>query len=451
MKLITNKFGLAKITKTFTETFGLSRAVAISAMGLIVLFMLVVGFWFCHFAPPTTIIITSGPEGSVFQTTAGKYAKILARNGVTLKILNSQGSLENLKRLDDPACRVDIGFVQGGVTNGVNTRKLVSLGSIFYEPILVFYRGTATVELLSELAGKRLAIGSAGSGTHALALTLLAANGIEPGGKTELSDLEGEAAATALVEGKVDAVFLMGDSASPQVMRQLLHTSGIQLMDFTQADGYTRRISYLHKLELPKGCLDFGKNLPAHDVQLIGPTVELIARPALHPALFYLLLDAAREVHGNATLLQQRGEFPAPLEHEFQLSADARRYYTSGKSFFYRFLPFELASLVNRILVVFVPLVVVLVPGLRLIPALYKWRIRLGIYRWYRVLLALEKELFAEGAFHRKDEFVKRLNQIEEAVNKMKVPASFADQFYGLRGHIRFVREQLQIDRERKI
>jgi len=444
MKLA-NKLGFSKVMTTFTEIFGLSRTIAISVIVFIVLAILVLGFWFFHFAPPTTIIITSGPEGSIFHTNAIKYGKILAHNGVTLKILTSQGSLDNLKRLGDPACRVDIGFVQGGMTNGVDTSKLVSLGSVFYEPILVFYRSTPTIELLSELDGKRLAIGSEGSGTHALALKLLAANGIEPGGKTELSNLEGEEAAMALVDGKVDAAFLMGDSASPQVMRKLLHTSGIQLMNFTQADGYTRRITYLHKLELPKGCLDFGKNLPAQDVQLIGPTVELIARPSLHPSLFYLLLDAAREVNGNASVLQRRGEFPAPLEHEFQLSADASRYYTSGKSFFYRFLPFSLASLINRILVVFVPLVVILIPVLRSIPMLYKWRIKLGIFRWYRALLALEKELFAQNSIQRNDEFAKRLNEIEDAVNKMKVPASFADQFYGLRGHIDYVRERLQI------
>ena len=439
-----NKFGFAQFMTTCGETFGLSRAVTICALIFSSLLMLAVGFWFVRSAPTKTIIITSGPPGSLFHTNAVKYAKILARNGVTLRILPSQGSLENLKRLSDPSCQVDIGFVQGGLTNGVDTSQLVSLGSVFYEPILLFYRAPAPIELLSELRGKRLAVGSDGSGTHALTLSLLAANGIQPGGSTELLDLEGEAAASALVTGKVDAVFLMGDSASPQVMRQLLHTSGVQLYDFTQADGYTRRISYLNKLELPKGCLDFGLNLPPHNIQLIGPTVELVARPTLHPSLSDLLLEAAREVHGKASLLQRRGEFPAPLDHEFQISTDARRYYTSGKSFFYRYLPFWLASLANRILVVFVPLVVVFIPGLRLLPMLYKWRIRLGIYRWYRALLALEKDLAMPGAGSRQAEFEKRLNQIETAANKMKITASFAEQFYVLRGHIDFVRARLK-------
>ncbi len=441
---ITDKFGIPKMMTTCTETFGFSRKVAAAALIFVAAFILTLVIEFIRFAPPRGIVITSGPEGSIFNSNAVKYAAILARHGVTLKILPSQGSAENLARLGDPAGRVDIGFVQGGVTNAANTAELVSLGSVFYQPILVFYRGTGTVELLSGLAGKRLTIGSAGSGTRELSLKLLAANGIEPGGNTELLEMEGDAAAMALMAGMVDAVFLMGDSASAQVIRKLVRTDGIQMYDFTQADAYTRRIVYLDKLRLPKGCLDFGKNLPAHDIQLIGPTVELIAKPDLHPALTYLLLDAAREVHGNATLFHARGAFPALLEREFPISADARRYFTTGKSFFYRFLPFGLASLVNRMLVVFVPMLVLLIPGLRLIPALYKWRITLGIYRWYRALLALEREIFRQDAHHKKDEFLRRLNQIEETVNKMKVPASFADQFYALRGHIAFVRGRLQ-------
>jgi hypothetical protein len=226
-------------------------------------------------------------------------------------------------------------------------------------------------------------------------------------------------------------------------MRQLLRTPDIRLFDFAQADGYTRRIHYLNKLELPKGSIDFGENIPAHDVYLVGPTVELIARANLHPALTDLLLEAAREVHGRAALLQRRGEFPAPLEVDFHLSDEARRFYTSGKSFLYRSLPFWLASRVNRILVVFVPMIFVLIPGLRFIPAVYRWQIRLRIHRSYRALLVLERESFAPSTPEKRKEFLRQLDHIEKVVNKMKVPASFADQFYGLRGHIVFVRDRL--------
>ena len=437
------KFGLTKIQATFMEVFGLSRAVSLSAILLISLVVIFAVFWFFHSAPPDTLTITSGPKGSIFEANAEKYAKILERDGVKLKILPSQGSLENLKRLLDPSFRVDIGFVQGGVADGLNIDKLVSLGSISYEPLLVFYRGDRSVDLLSQLSGKRLAIGPVGSGTRSLALKLLAANGIEPGAATTLVDLGPEDAAKALIEGNVDGVFLMGDVASSQLMRKLLQTPEIHLFNFTQADAYARRILYLNKLTLPKGSLDFGKDIPAHDVYLISPTVELIARSDLNPALSDLLLEAATEVHGKAGLLKRRGEFPAPLEHEFRISSDASRFYKSGKSFLYRSLPFWLASLLNRILVAFVPMIVVLIPVLRIIPALYRWRMKLRIYRWYRVLLVLEQDLSANLTPEQREELLGRLIHIEKEVNKMKMPASFGDQFYGLRGHINFVRNRL--------
>jgi TRAP-type uncharacterized transport system substrate-binding protein len=435
--------GFTRVVGIFTETFGLGRAAAISAILLIASVTLFAVFWFFHSAPPHTITITTGPEGSAFQKSAEKYRAILARSGVKLKMLPSAGSLENLNRLGDPAFRVDIGFVQGGVTNGINTANLVSLGSVAYEPLFVFYRGAAPLDLLSELSGKRLAIGSVGSGTRFLASSLLAVNGIEPGGATTLLDLDAEDATRALIAGTVDAVFLTSDSASTQNMRDLLRTPDVRLFNFTQADGYARRIHYLNKVELPQGAIDFGKNIPAQDVYLVAPTVELIARTKLHPALVDLLLEAAREVHGNATLLQRRGEFPAPVEVDYHLSDEARRYYASGKSFLYRSLPFWLASRVNRILVAFVPMLFVLIPGLRLIPSAYQWQIRLRIYRSYRALLTVEREAFPNITPQEREALLTRVNHIEKTVNKMKFPASFADQFYGLRQNIIFVRSKL--------
>lgn len=421
----------------------MSRALALTVVALAGLLIFFSFFWFFYSAPPHTITLTSGPPGSSFQTNAEKYRVILARKGLTLRIHPSEGSLQNLQRLNDPVIDVDVGFVQGGMTNGPARFKLVSLGSINYQPLLVFYRGSNTVALLSEFKGKRLDIGPEGSGTRALALALLRLNGIEAGDTTVFVDLGAVDPAQALFDGRVDALFLMGDSASPQLMRRLLREPGVQLFNFTQADGYTRHFSYLNKLELPKGCLDFGKDIPPHDVYVLGPTVELLARPTLHPVLCDLLIEAAREVHGSASLLRRKGEFPAPLEQDYPISIEAARYYKSGRSFLYRSLPFGLANVVNRVLVVFVPLLVVLIPGLRAVPILLRWRVKLRIYRWYRALLSVERELLRPLTAEQRAQLLVRLGEIEKAVDKMKVPASFADQFYGLRGDIGFVRERL--------
>jgi hypothetical protein len=272
-------------------------------------------------------------------------------------------------------------------------------------------------------------------------MELLKANGIDQSNAT-LLDMSGEAATWALVDGKADAAFLMGDSATPGDMRSLIWTPGVHLFDFIQAEAYSRRYPYLNQLVIPMGALDFGKNVPAADIHVVAPTVELVARDTLHPALSDLLIEAAKEVNGRATLLQRAGEFPAPVEHEFRLSEDAKRYYTSGKKFLYRYLPFWLATLADRFLVIFVPVVVLLIPGLKLVPALYSWRIRSRIYRWYGILIALERTLLSQHSGPERAETLKKLDDIEAAVNRMKIPLSYADQFYVLRDHISFVRER---------
>jgi TRAP-type uncharacterized transport system substrate-binding protein len=423
------------------------RDLALTVVPFVVL--LAVTLWiasrFVHPAPPNTITISAGAEGSTFALVAERYRKILARQGVTLKVLPSQGSLENLKRLADPKAPVDIGFVQGGLAGQVDTGELHSLGSIFYTPVYFFYRAPKPIARLSELSGRRVAIGREGSGTRVLAATLLRANGIEGKDKdaTKLLDLEGTAAEDALQARQVDATFLMGDSAAFANVRELLHSEGVRLFDFRQADAYVRRFRYLTRLEVPAGAFDIGRNLPAEALTLISPTVELIARSDLHPALSDMLIEAAREVHGRSNLFQKAGEFPAPLEHEYRISDDASRYYKSGKTFAYKHLPFWLASLVDRIVVVLVPLLVLLIPGLKLLPSLYRWRVNRRIYRRYAELMALERAAFAQTTPDERTDLLRRLDKIEEQVIKLKLPGSFAEQGYILRQHIGFVRARL--------
>lgn len=392
-------------------------------------------------APPSTLTISTGPKGSTFWNAAQKYKAILARNGITLNVLESEGSVQNLLRLADPKSGVDVAFVQDGLASKVPD-GLVSLGSVAYVPLAVFYHGPAATRL-SQFEGERLAIGAQGSGARELALALLKANGIEPGGATQLLPLSGDDAARALVEGKVDAAFLSGDSAQPPVMGRLLRMPGVRFFDFTQAAAYTRRFPYLTAVTIPMGAFDFGHNLPPKPMYMVAPTAELVARDSLHPALSDLLIEAAKQVHGRATLLQNAGEFPAPRAQDFPISDDAARYYKSGKSFLYRVLPFWLASLADRLIVLLVPIIVVLIPGLRLVPSLYAWRVKSRIYRWYGALIALERASMADTSPAERRALVRQLDTIEESVNGMKMPLAYAEQFYVLREHIGFVRSRL--------
>lgn len=432
-----------KIWAKLTEIYGHSVLMfAVWVIGLIALIGLAI-FMFVDSAAPTSLIMTAGEEGSIFHRNALKYKTILAREGVTLTILPSNGSIDNLNTLADKRIKVDVGFVQGGIAEKSQVDGLMSLGSIAYQPVMIFYRGESKA-LISDFAGLRLHVGEPGSGTRALALRILKENGIVAGGKTQLIDLASADPVADLLQDKVDALFVMGDSVSLQLIRTLVKTPGINIFNFDQADGYTRRIKYLHKLVLPEGSIDLGKNIPVNDLNLIAPSVELIARDDLHPALSDLLLDAANEIHGAATLFVKRGEFPNVTSQEYRISPDATRYYKSGKSFLYRDFPFWIASLINRILLVLVPLLLILIPAIKLAPSIYRWKVQLAIYPFYKALLELERDAFSAAIdADKRQHIMENLDQLEVRLSKVKIPAAFADMFYGLRGHINFVRTRL--------
>ena len=438
------KIYLARIFSKLTALFGRGLVVTMSIIIFLAIVAVVATLMFIDSATPNTITITSGPTGSSFEKNAQKYKTILAKEGVTLKIIPSDGSLDNLKKLTNPKEKVDVGFVLGGEVNGVNIDHLVSLGSINYQPLMIFYRGK-TKALISDFIGMRLDIGEEGSGTRLLAQTLFKANGIEPkkDGTVLVDHIPGDYV-KALLEKRVDAIFVMGDSTSTDMMRELLHSPEIHLFNFTQATAYARRNNNLNKLDIPRGALDFGKDIPSEDTYLIGPTVELIARDNLHPALSDMLLEAAREVHGTPGLFKKRGEFPVAQEHEFPISPDATRYYTTGKSFLYRTFPFGMASIIARVIAVIVPLGLVLIPAIKLAPTIYRWKMETKINKWYRVLLNLERDAFSQSIEENKRrEFLHQLDHIEHSVSKIIVPARFGNLLYGLREHIDFVRGRL--------
>ena len=403
------------------------------------------GWHFVRSAPPSKLTIAGGPAGSRFNMVAHQYQKILAQNGVTLDIVPTKGSLDDLNRLLSAHSGVDIALVQSGIASAaeIETSNLKSLGSMFYVPLIIFYRSPTALERLSQLRGFRIAIGPPGSGTRFLALALLKANEITEGGRTQLLDLEGEAAKKALLDRQVGAIFLTGDSAATTTIRDLLHSPGIQLLDFSQADAYVRRFPYLSKLELPQGSFDLGENLPATSFTMLAPTAELLAHSSLHPALSDLLIEAATEVHGRANLLQKAGEFPTPRAHDFPISADAARYYKSGKSFTYRYLPFWVASLFDRAVVALLPIFLVLIPALRYLPALYNWRVQSHINRRYRQLMELERQSLGALTPDERAVLIEELAQIEKSVIAHKTPGSHAEQLYVLREHMQFVRNNL--------
>jgi len=413
----------------------IALAVAVAVLAL------VVAFHFVEPAPPDRVVMSSGTVDGGYHMFAQRYKEILARDGVTVDLRISAGSQENVSRLLDQSSDVEVGFFQGGSAFATNAPSLRSLGSIYYEPLWVFYRGPE-IHDFGGLNGKRLAIGPEESGARALALQLLAVNAtVMP--PTALLPESGLKANEMLLQGELDAVFIVGPPESPLV-EQLLSAKGIRLLSLERAEAYTRRFPYLTKLILPRGVFDFVSNKPAQDVTLVSPTANLLSRDTLHPALAFLLMRAAREIHGPPGLLNRMGDFPAPLNSEFPLSSEAERYFTSGPPFLQRYLPYWIAVMVDRLWIILLPALALLVPLMRIIPPLYRWRVRSRIYRWYAQLEDVEFELEEDVSPERLRELLERLDQIESSVNHINTPLAYSDELYTFRHAVNLIRNRVQ-------
>jgi TRAP transporter TAXI family solute receptor len=417
------------------------------AVGLPAAALIAALFWaaslFVQPAPPKTIVMTTGAESGAYHGYAQRYREILARHDISLELRTSSGSVENLKRLKVGAASV--GFIQGGSATAIDGEGLLSLGSMYYEPLWLFYRDRGVLDRVGQLRGKRLAIGAEGSGTRKLAMQVLAANAMD-GDTDKLLPISGDAAAEALRQGQADDAFVIA-GADAAVVRKLLGMEGVRLMNFAQAGAYVKRFPFLSSVTLPRGAVDLVRDVPAEDVTLIATTANLVVREDIHPALIGLLLQAATEVHDDPGMFQRHREFPAPKDPTFEVSKDAERYYKSGPPFLQRYLPFWAATLVDRILVMILPLLA-LIPILKAIPAIYAWRVTTRIYRWYGELSLLENEIKGRYEPERYDDYLARLDAMEERANNRPVPVSFAHLLYTLREHIHLVR--ISLERKRR-
>ncbi len=394
-----------------------------------------------HVTPPDTLTMSTGFERGTYANFGERYKKILAREKVRLELLPSTGSVENLKRLGDTSLRVDAGFVQDGTSSPSETKDLVSLGAICYSPLWVFYRSQETFDDLSRLKGKKIATGPEGSGARKLSLDLLKASGAADS-TTLLLDIPGAAPNKTLVEGAVDAIMIIGTEDNALV-RELLYSEKVKLMSFKYAEAYTRLFPALSHIILPEGILNLSQKTPPQDIHLLATTTSLIVRESLHPALQYLLLDAAMEIHSNAGWLNKRGEFPSPKELDFPSSTFAERFYKKGRPFLLDYLPFGVAVLADRLILILVPMAILLIPLMRSIPWLYSWRNRRKFYRWFEELKNLESDVRRHSEPEKVLEYQGRLDQIEASINRIRVPLTLFGEVYRLKEHVDSVRGKL--------
>ena len=420
--------------------------VALLVAFIAVLIILFGVLWILVPPPPKSIEMATGfPTGLYYQF--GERLKMeLSKEGVDLKVRSTGGTLDNLALLKDPKSGVDFAMVQGGVANLDDYPKLVSVAGMFYEPIWVWYREAAfkndggQLKILSQLKGKRVSIGNEGSGTLALTKDLLQASGITDK-EVGAERLKPDEAIVKLSNGELDAVFIVAAAEAP-ILRKFYSIPGIRLMNFDQADAYTRNLTYLSRVTVPRGLLSIAHDQPRQDIQVMAATATLVAHENVSPALVSLLLGASYDILKSYSRLQKVGEFPSSAGLDFPLHVDAEIYLKDGPSLLHRHLPFWTAVWAGRFVKIVIPLLVILIPLFTYIPSAKNFLLRLKLAQVYEELKVIERNA-QNPALNKKN--YEDLEDIERRVGNIKVSMLDAKELYDLKGHVGEVRARLNL------
>ncbi|MBT6442401.1 MAG: TRAP transporter substrate-binding protein, partial [Alphaproteobacteria bacterium] len=443
MVLAGMKFGIS--LSAFSMRRGNSRRMRVAFKSylpfvLVVLAGFAVAAYFVRPAPPSSIRMATGAPGGTYAALGEQYKAALAVDGIEVELVESSGSLDNLRRLTNDEQSVDIAFLQGGIGNKDDHPNLVSLASLYPEPLWLFVRADKRPSTSRGFAGFRIAIGAKGSGTSDLVRNLLSLSYDDDA--LERHYIGGEQAAKALVVGDIDAAAFVGGYAP--VIRDLVTTPGIELAALPHTQAFSRLYQFLSVETLPEGIIDPKKNIPPGTVSLLATTANLVAHDDLHPAIASLLLQAARKIHGGGGLFSAPGEFPSPRYADFPVSDDAARYFDDGPGFLHQYLPFWAANLVQRLIVLLIPIATVLLPFVRFAPPFLRWRVRRRIYRWYENVRVAEAAARADPSDVGRVRIMETLDELQAEVGSIEVPLGYTDQLYQLRLHIRFVRQVIE-------
>jgi len=417
---------------------------------LLTLALLALTYWWLNPNPPKRVVLATGPEQSAYDNFGQRYVEALKRYGITVELLPSEGSSANLELLRSG--RADIGFVQGGSADlGYDDEDaIVSLGSLFVEPLWLFYRedaaqrlrGSPTLATLSDLQGARVNVGTPGSGVPRLFSTLLDANRIDRT-SLSLSELAETPATVAFLDGELDAL-VFASAPESLIVQMLLQSPGVRLLDFAQSEAYARRFAYLTPVLMPQGVVDLSKNVPAQDVRLVASTTSLLSSSRTHPAILQLFAQAAVDMHSAGSWFNRAREYPSLAHSEVPLSAEAVRAIRNGPPLLQRYLPFWLANLIERMWLAMGLILALALPLSRIVPPLYAFRIRSRVFRWYGQLRQIEQRHQDPSDTTPVQDLVAELDALETKAETIVVPLSYTDELYALRNNITLVRQKLQ-------
>jgi TRAP transporter TAXI family solute receptor len=405
--------------------------------GIIAIVFLILGisYQFIDPAPSRSIKIATGSvEGSYYKF-ATEYKKILEKEKFELTIIPTAGSVAALEKLENK--EVDIAFVQGGTAKLEDIENLTSLASLYFEPLWVFYSSKLQISYINELRGKKIAIGVDGSGTQPLALEILKQNDINAN-NTEFLKLSTQEAKQALEEGSIDALFTVISPTSDKIL-SMLANQNIKLLDIKRASAYSKKFDFLTPLKIGEGVISLVDNIPSKEITLISTTATLVSQKDLHPDLIRLILKTAKTMHATPSIFEESENFPSKKYVQIPLHVDAAHYLEKGDSFLEKIFPFWIASSIDRLIIMIIPLLTLLFPLIKGALPLYRWRIRSKIYKWYKILHEIDIKLENIS----KEELRTIKNDLEKMAQDMQedsnIPLSYMGEYYDLRVHANLI------------
>jgi len=413
---------------------------------LILLLLILMGvWWYADPPPPNRVQLATGPVGSSYEVLGKKYAEYFKKKGVTLELLDTKGAQENIDRLVGRSDSVQAAFVQAGVVHAKDVKGIESLGAIAYAPIWFFYRGpeikTTDYESvdgsIKYFLNKKIAIGIEGSGTRSQAMKILKAAGHEK--RFQFFSLGVRDSVKALQAGEIDGAFIVDAYEAPNV-QALLNDPNLHLVTFNLARAFTKVIPYLHILDVPQGSFNLERNNPPRDMKLLATTTNLLINDRMHPAIQFLFLEAAREINGKETFFSERGEFPSFKDSMLHESPVALHYEQNRYPLLSNYVPFWLAELINRLVLIILPFCVLGYPILKTLPSFRTRRMQNKINSLYGSLKLLEQELMNGFDSAQRDEYLKRLDLLEYQALKINISRNLSKDYYSLRTSIDYVR-----------
>lgn len=404
-------------------------------------------FYFVAPPPPMHATMSTGSPGGGYSQFAEKLRAELAKEGFELKLLKSSGSRENTARLLDENSGVQLALLQSGQElelDKTQRKQLYNLGAVYQEPLWLFTRAGIEVNTMSDLLPLQTAVGAANGGVRMMVDPIMQANQID---SDNLPDnwhaYSGSKALAALLDKQLDAVFFLGPAESTLIQKAASY-SELQLVNFAQAAAYRARLPFIQETKVAQGLLNLSSNQPHQEITTIGPVAMLMANESFHPALTALILAATQEVMKHGTLIDAPDTWPQNLPHDFSTLTEGEYFHDKGLPLLQRYLPFRIASLADRYIILVIPLLVLLFPLFKVAGPIYRWRIRARIYRWYKYLRDIDKRFIRMATTEQIDAEIKRLTDLQDELANVEVPLSYTNELYELHLHVRFVVKRLE-------